>query len=321
MGRIRRREAVGTAIAIGVGAGGFFAAVGPAAADGPCGQDYDSATACAINSASTPSYTGSIVANNDVDYYVFYAQKDTKLSTSITDTESPLCSTDDSDVSCGQVSVELYDASGDDDGGPGGYSSPNNGITVPVTWSTIITNAGIYYLEANGNPSATPYTLSVSGTSPAIVWPEPAPVASPSPAPSPAPTKPTTALPKLPTQLGGSKGLEVRPSVVGWTGDGTAYLGGPTGRRSIRPYHRSGSGAFGHITWTSWTSTKASGSGADWLNNGRPDDARGTFFASTVKVVAYDPVKGVFTRLSIVGKRRRFTLRARYQSIQGWYWY
>jgi hypothetical protein len=107
------------------------------------------------------------------------------LSVSILDTEDASCSTAGYPIFCGEESVELYDATGDDQGGPG-WSMPTDGISVPATWSTVISTAGTYYLEVsgdeglddNGNPTRIPYQLSVSAT-PNVVWPPPPPILTP----------------------------------------------------------------------------------------------------------------------------------------------
>jgi Bacterial pre-peptidase C-terminal domain len=147
----------------------------PAFADGPCGQDYATDSACTINGTGLTE-TGTIVASDDTDYYVFHASAETKLSVSINDTEDPGCSTSD-EIECGDVSVELYDAKADDEGGTGS-SSPDSGLAIPQNWTTIIPTAGTYYLEVSGspgsdvndNPTSVPYTLQVTG-SPGLVWP------------------------------------------------------------------------------------------------------------------------------------------------------
>lgn len=180
--RVRRFRA-GRAISTILVVGAFMAvgATGSAVADGPCGQDYTGPTACGINSASTPNYDGTLVANNEVDYYVFYAYPSTHLSLSITDTEDPGCGPVPGPVYCGQASVDLYDSQGNYVGGSG-YSSPTSGITVPANYSTILPTAGTYYLkvsgsegqDANSNPTQVPYRLSVSAT-PNVQWPAPPP--------------------------------------------------------------------------------------------------------------------------------------------------
>lgn len=149
-----------------------------AAANGPCGQDFDGNHACGVSSPFQA--TGSLITDNEKDYYVLHAHRGTELSLGITDTEDPGCSTSDS-IGCGRVSVELYDGRGNDIGGPG-WSEPNNGITVPQTWAHTLDTTGNYYLivsgrlgdDANDNPTAVPYTLDVTA-SPNVVWPPPPP--------------------------------------------------------------------------------------------------------------------------------------------------
>ena len=152
---------------------------GPALADGPCGQDYTSQSACPVNSASTPTYTGSIVAADDTDYYVFHASAGTRLSLSITDTEDPSCSEGSSSNYCGDVMASVVDSQDNWVGGTD-YSGPSGGLSIPATSTTILQTAGTYYLEVNGdegsdqygNPTPVPYSLQVTG-SPAVVWPAP----------------------------------------------------------------------------------------------------------------------------------------------------
>jgi hypothetical protein len=124
-------------------------------------------------------------------------------------------------------------------------------------------------------------------------------------------------LPRLPTELVGAAGLQVRPAVVGFTGDGTGFLGGFTGASSVGRPSREVLEWAGRMRWSTWTSTEASGTGAVWSNNGEPDDARGTFYPRAATVRAYDPVNGVFRRLTYVSGGQAATRRAvRY----GGYW-
>jgi hypothetical protein len=108
----------------------------------------------------------------------------------------------------------------------------------------------------------------------------------------------------------------VRPAVIGFTGDGTGYLGGFTGRRSVPSPRRSALRWAGHLSWTKWSASEARGHGAIWLNDGEPNDAQGTFFPSAVKVRLFRVVNHVFTRLelrySYGGKPVKEVLKARY---------
>ena len=85
--------------------------------------------------------------------------------------------------------------------------------------------------------------------------------------------------------------FQVRPAVVGYTGDGTGFLGGFDGKGER--------GHFGHMTWLTWTRRVATGSGALWGDDCKPDCAEGTFSPVPVKVRAFAPHRGHFTRLTL----------------------
>jgi hypothetical protein len=139
-----------------------------AVANGPCGGDYDGATACSLSFPATIS--GSLVTDNESDYYVFTAPKGTELFVTATDTEQPTCTSASDPVSCGSVEADLYDSQGNSIGESTGSSSPNNNITVPRSFSTTIQSTGTYYLivsgglgrDTNSNPTQVPYSLQVS---------------------------------------------------------------------------------------------------------------------------------------------------------------
>lgn len=107
-------------------------------------------------------------------------------------------------------------------------------------------------------------------------------------------------LPALPTDLGGAQELQVRPAIVSFTGDGTGYFGGFTGRGAIG--HTQSATRFyaelGRIHWSTWNATQAVGTGAVWLNDGIPNDAMGTFHPYAVSLRASDVSHGLFTHLS-----------------------
>jgi hypothetical protein len=94
---------------------------------------------------------------------------------------------------------------------------------------------------------------------------------------------------------------QVRPASIVYTGDGSGVLGGFDGTRERHATHP------GHLTWQTWTRTEATGSGAVWVDDCTPDCADGKFTAHAVKVRAFRPVGGHFTRL---------TLRYAYQGKQ-----
>jgi hypothetical protein len=96
----------------------------------------------------------------------------------------------------------------------------------------------------------------------------------------------------LPSYEGATQysGLQVRPSTIWLSGDGSSEIGGSTGLRS-------------NIHWTSWTAANAYGYGMQWLNDCIPYCAAGHFHGWQVSLHAYRPawVHGtkVFTRLTV----------------------
>jgi hypothetical protein len=99
------------------------------------------------------------------------------------------------------------------------------------------------------------------------------------------------ALPGLLTQIGRGPLFAVRPAQIVYTGDGSGVLGGFSGKG---PYPR-----FGRLRWSMWNNRQAMGSGAVWLDDCQPDCADGTFHPYAVKVHAFRPQAGHFTRLTL----------------------
>jgi len=85
--------------------------------------------------------------------------------------------------------------------------------------------------------------------------------------------------------------LQVRPRIVSYTGDGTGYLGG----RASRPGHQD----HGGLRWRSWKRGSAFATGFAWLNNCRPDCARGHFHPYRATVRVRRPQHAIFTRMTI----------------------
>jgi hypothetical protein len=100
-----------------------------------------------------------------------------------------------------------------------------------------------------------------------------------------------SALPGLLTQTPHSRPFMVRPTQIVYTGDGSGVLGGFTGSG---PFPR-----FGSLKWSNWTRSQALGSGAVWLDDCEPSCAGGEFAPYAVKVHAFDPRAGHFTRLTL----------------------
>lgn len=175
---MRTRLAVVVALAIST----LVLSAGPALAAGPCGNDFDMTSACAVTSPYSAS--GSYAAGNEKDYYVFHAAPNTQLSVTIADTESPNACSIDHDPLCGVLYATLYDADGDQLA----QSSQSNPEQGAGSLSHILTAASTYYVvvdgyvgtDSGGGPRAIPYTLGVTA-SPAVVWPYTPPPASWSP--------------------------------------------------------------------------------------------------------------------------------------------
>lgn len=106
-----------------------------------------------------------------------------------------------------------------------------------------------------------------------------------------------TASSRLPKLLGDASHYrltwQVRPASILYTGDGSGVLGGFDGSGARHAAHP------GDLTWASWTTERATGSGAVWLDDCTPSCAEGTFTAHAVKVRAFRPVRGHFTRLTL----------------------
>jgi hypothetical protein len=94
-------------------------------------------------------------------------------------------------------------------------------------------------------------------------------------------------LPRLLTQDANSP-FRVRPMTVGYTGDGTGYVGKfPTHR------HR------GFLHWKIWSHQQAQGTATIWLNNCTPSCAGGSFHSYSGSVRAFRVRHGEFTRMTL----------------------
>jgi hypothetical protein len=98
-------------------------------------------------------------------------------------------------------------------------------------------------------------------------------------------------LPGMLTHHSARQPFQVRPAVVGFTGDGSAFLGGFDGGTP--------SDHFGHMSWSSWTATVAVGSGAVWIDDCEPSCAGGAYAPNAVSVRAFAPHEGHFTRMTL----------------------
>jgi hypothetical protein len=106
---------------------------------------------------------------------------------------------------------------------------------------------------------------------------------------------------RLPTLLTEdfSTTFAVRPAQIVPTGDSSGIIGGPAPWIGRDPSPKTPRGQFGRIDWTSWTSSRATGVAVAWLDNGKPDEADGTYFPESVTVTATRVSGGRFTRLEL----------------------
>ena len=150
-----------------------LASAGPAAADGYCGPDPTSATACPFTTNAT--LNGAISSGSEQDYYVFYVAHQTDLQLTVADTEDARCSNQYPTYPyiCGWAEARLLNKKGDSLADTG-VSNPNNGVTVPQTVSKTIPR-GTYYVDVSayqgsGTLPSIAYQVTVNGN-PGVQWP------------------------------------------------------------------------------------------------------------------------------------------------------
>jgi hypothetical protein len=105
----------------------------------------------------------------------------------------------------------------------------------------------------------------------------------------------TTALAAVPGVTSeGSAPPKVKPATILYTGDGSGFF---AGAKQVSKTN------FGKIHWSKWTKKKAVGSGANWLNDCKPNCAKGKFhgYPVTLKLTTPKKVAGknIFTRMTV----------------------
>jgi hypothetical protein len=105
-------------------------------------------------------------------------------------------------------------------------------------------------------------------------------------------------LPRLLTELRlNNESYSVRPPVVGFTGDGSGFLGGPDGNGSSPSSPRFN---LGHFRWTVWSAREARGSGVEWVRTCWTSRCKSWFVGVPATARAFAPMGGRFTRLTII---------------------
>lgn len=92
----------------------------------------------------------------------------------------------------------------------------------------------------------------------------------------------------------GSAPPKVKPATIVYTGDGSALFAGATKVSKTN---------FGSLHWSKWNKKKAVGSGANWLNDCKPNCAGGKFHSYPVKLTLTTPKvvagKHIFTKMTV----------------------
>ena len=118
--------------------------------------------------------------------------------------------------------------------------------------------------------------------------------------------------------------FSVRPPQMVMSGDGSDVIGGNAPWVGRNPDPQQLGSQLGHITWTVWTATGATGIGVQWLDNCKPNCAEGTYFPQTVKLAASRAAAGVYSRLALTfakGERtEHFTLQHINSGPNGYVW-
>lgn len=89
-----------------------------------------------------------------------------------------------------------------------------------------------------------------------------------------------------------SADFQTRPSLIGYTGDGTGYFG-----------RRTWGGKRGYLKWQKWGSYSAYGVGTVWLNNCRPACYNGSWSSRKGWVQLGSPRNGRFIAMTITYRR------------------
>lgn len=91
---------------------------------------------------------------------------------------------------------------------------------------------------------------------------------------------------------GEGRDFQVRPSLIGYTGDSTGYFG-----------RRTWGGQRGYVTWQKWGRFSARGVGTLWLNNCRPSCAEGGWGSRKAHIHLGMPRNGRFTAMTLTFRR------------------
>ena len=100
---------------------------------------------------------------------------------------------------------------------------------------------------------------------------------------------------RLPVLATGYQGARVRPTSIGYTGDGSGIIG----KLPSNTFHHAVGQRPGFLYWTVWTGTHAAATGTVWLLSCVPSCAASPFYRYALTLTAGRVRNGHFTRMTL----------------------
>ncbi|MBV9001449.1 MAG: hypothetical protein JO304_20490 [Solirubrobacterales bacterium] len=100
---------------------------------------------------------------------------------------------------------------------------------------------------------------------------------------------------RLPVLATGYQQARVRPTTIGYTGDGSGIIG----KLPSNSFHHVVGQRPGFLHWTVWTDTHAAATGTVWLLSCRPSCAASPFYRYALTLTAGRVRNGHFTRMTL----------------------
>jgi hypothetical protein len=100
---------------------------------------------------------------------------------------------------------------------------------------------------------------------------------------------------RLPVLADGYEHGRVRPTTIGYTGDGSGIIG----RLPSHAFHPVVGQRPGFLHWTTWTGTRAAAVGTVWLLSCRPSCAASPFYRYALTLTGGRVRTGHFTRMTL----------------------
>jgi hypothetical protein len=91
------------------------------------------------------------------------------------------------------------------------------------------------------------------------------------------------------------------PKEITLAADGSAFLAAYR-----KPGHeRYGGPRVPGLRWSSWTATRATAHGYEWIDDGYPSVGGGTYYAIRVDIRLWRPLDGIFTRMRVTSHAKK----------------